>query len=107
MTDSLETLLDQVHAAALTADFTALVRLVPAVEAASAGFDPTRDPLAARRIGAKAQRNAACLDAARRGLRAAGRRLADLRDIGLRLRTYDRNGQAAEILLPVHPTRRF
>jgi hypothetical protein len=107
MNADLESLLEDLHQAALHADFNALAALTPAVGAATEALDARRDPAAARRIAALAQRNATCLDAALRGLRAGRRRLAELRGLELGLRTYDRNGQAAGIVTAPQPARRF
>ena len=107
MTAEIEALLEDMHQATLAADFTTLAALTPAVEAATRSVDPRRDPTGARRIVELAQRNARCLDAALRGLRAGRRRLAEMRAIGLGLRTYGRNGQTEEIPTTTQPARRF
>lgn len=107
MTTDLESLLEDLHQAALHADFDALAALAPAIERATQALDLRGDPAAAKRISALARRNETCLDAALRGLRAGRRRLAELRDIGLGLRIYDRNGQRADIVTTSQPARRF
>lgn len=107
MTDRIESLLEDMHRATLGADFSALASLAPEVEAAALALDPQRDPAAALRIAALARRNASCLDAALRGLRAGRRRLAEMRGISQGLRTYDRHGQPADIVTSSPPPRRF
>lgn len=107
MTARIESLLEDMHRAALSADFAALAALAPEVEAAASALDPQRDPAAVARIAALARRNANCLDAALRGLRAGRRRLAEMRGISQGLRTYDRYGQPADIVTASPPPRRF
>lgn len=105
MTARIESLLEDMHRAVLNADFAALAAIAPEVEASA--LDPQRDPAAAVRIAALARRNANCLDAALRGLRAGRRRLAEMRGISQGLRTYDRYGQPADIVTASPPARRF
>lgn len=107
MTAEIEALLEDMHQATLAADFNTLAALAPAAEAAMQSLDPRQDPAGVQRIAALAQRNAHCLDAALRGLRAGRRRLAEMRAIGLGLRTYGRNGQTEEILTVAQPAHRF
>ena len=107
MTGQIESLLEEMHRATLNADFAALAALAPEVEAAATALDPRRDPEATLRIAALARRNAGCLDAALRGLRAGRRRLAEMRGISQGLRTYDRHGQPADIVTSSPPPRRF
>lgn len=89
----IEELLDRVHAALLAGDLTALAGQLAQLE----GFSPEalREVGAAglARLRAKADRNARCLEAAGRGLRAAQRRLAEIRAAGQGLQTYDGAGQ--------------
>ena len=55
------------------------------------------------RLQRKAEENAQLLDAARRGLRAARRRLEETRRVGAGLQTYDGKGRRADIV-PGGPT---
>jgi hypothetical protein len=88
-----ERLLDRVFAALMAGDLASLPEHVAALEA----WSP--DGLAGLGVGhlgrlrAKAERNASCLEAAGRGLRAAQRRLAEIRTAGQGLQTYDGQGQ--------------
>lgn len=88
-----ERLLDRVHAALMAGDLASLAAHVAALEALPterlAGLGAA--PLG--RLRAKADRNARCLEAAGRGLRAAQRRLAEIRAAGQGLQTYDVQGQ--------------
>ncbi len=52
----------------------------------------------AQRLRSKAARNAACLDAATRGVRAARRRIADVAAAQSGLATYDMRGRRAAVL---------
>jgi hypothetical protein len=94
---ALEALLDAVHAALLAGDLAALSPLAESLEAAAPPAGPPPAATAAR-LRAKAARNARCLEAAGRGLRAAGRRLAESRAAALGVVTYD--GAGRRTLLP-------
>ncbi len=93
----LETLLDDVRQHVKSANFTALAALAPQLEAALAEGGLTRNPAALRRIKQKADENAVLLDAARRGIRAARRRVEEARRVTTGLQTYDVKGRRAEI----------
>jgi hypothetical protein len=99
----LETLLDDAARALLVGDLTALARLTPLIESASAA---PLDPASAHRLQTKAQRNARLLDAAARGVKAARNRLSEISK-GPTLTTYDARGQKAQIApLGLVPARR-
>ncbi len=108
-----EDLLDAIHRALLCADLAALRHLTPALETAIAGLQavaappgtPARRDL--ERLRRKAGRNAACALAAGRGVRAAGRRLAEIRQAAAGLVTYDRAGHRRESPETPGQTRRF
>lgn len=95
----LEDLLDQTHAALITGDLATLTALAPKVEAAADDFP--RDRAAADRLRRKAERNAALLQAAGRGIRAAHARLAEITQ-GPVLTTYDARGRRATVA-PIDP----
>lgn len=91
----LEDLLNQMRLALLRADYAAAAGLVPAVEAALAALPARPDAGFLRRLAALAERNTACLDGARRGLRAARQRVADIQRAASGLNTYDVRGKAS------------
>ncbi len=99
--------LDQMHRAILAADFLALGLLTPQLEAALNGFGPTGNHAGLQAIQRKAERNAACLLAAGRGVRSALRRLAEVQGAGTGLITYDGAGKRADLGATGLLTRRF
>lgn len=99
----LDQVLDDVAARVRAADFQALARLAPQLEAALAALPGSQDPALMQRLKRKAEENAQLLDAARRGLRAARRRLEETRRVGAGLQTYDGTGRRSEIV-PSGPT---
>lgn len=104
MPQLLDDLLDQAHAALLAGDLAALGRIAPEVEAAAAQVP--RDRAAAERLQRKAERNAALLQAATRGLRAAQSRLLQIAE-GPVLTTYDAQGRRATVPSLSPMARRF
>lgn len=99
----LEILLDDMAERVRQADFQALARLTPQLEAAMAVLPAGAAPALMGRLQRKAEENAQLLDAARRGLRAARRRLEETRRVGAGLQTYDGKGRRADIV-PGGPT---
>jgi hypothetical protein len=88
-----ERLLDRVHAALMAGDLASLPVHVTALEALPMDGLAGSGAGSLARLRAKADRNARCLEAAGRGLRAAQRRLAEIRAAGQTLQTYDVQGQ--------------
>lgn len=86
-------LLDEIHAALLRHDYQALPPLGLALEAELDHPSERLDAPAVALIRQRADRNAATLLATSRGIRAALRRLADVRRAGGGLVTYDRTGR--------------
>ena len=92
-------LLDLVHLALLRGNYAKLPALTAALtdEVAAleggAGQRPLLDAIARR-----SRRNEACLLAAQRGIRAAQRRLNDIRTTPGSLVTYDQKGRRAEVV---------
>lgn len=88
-------LLDQVHAAVIAADYAGLENLDKQIQdiIRAVGLSMDHDQL--RRLQEKANRNALCLQAAGRGIRAAKRRLEEVRRAAAGLATYDGNGRRA------------
>ena len=99
----LDTLLEDMARQVRRADFAALALLTPQLEAALAGFGGAIDPATMGRLRRKAEENAQLLDASRRGLRAARRRLEETRRASAGLQTYDGKGRRSEII-PDGPT---
>lgn len=86
-------LLDDIHAALIRHDYPALAPLGRALEAE---LDAPSTPLDARGIELirkRATRNAQVLSATSRGIKAALRRLADVRQVARGMVTYDRSGR--------------
>ena len=100
-------LLDQVYAALLRSDYGGLTELTARLERELQ--QPSEPPTEAwvQVIRHKAERNAACLLAAQRGIRAARRRLSDIRSTTNGLVTYDRSGKRAEVSSSRSLTQRF
>lgn len=90
-------LLDLVYDALLRSDYAALPGMTEQLEAEMDG--PVRSLSAPylEKIESKAARNAVCLLAAQRGVKAARRRLAEIRSTAAGLVTYDRRGRRAEV----------
>jgi hypothetical protein len=90
-------LLDQVYAALLKSDYAALAGLSARLEKEMQTPSEKLTEARLRIITRKAERNAACLLAAQRGIKAARRRLSEIRSSGAGLVTYDRSGRRAEV----------
>lgn len=94
---SLSALLDAVHAALRRGDFSTLPALTRDVETFAAESLP-RDPAALAALRRKLQRNDACLQASARGLRAARRRLGEIKAARAGLQTYTQSGARQQIV---------
>ncbi|MEO8240665.1 MAG: hypothetical protein ABI832_00060 [bacterium] len=90
-------LLDQVYVALLQSNYGDLGDLADRLERELQAPSGPMTEVALRIIQRKAERNAACLLAAQRGIKAARRRLADIRQTASGLVTYDRSGRRAEV----------
>ncbi len=99
--------LDQVYAAMLRSDYGALAALTDELERALQRQANPPSEAEAQTIRRKAERNAAVLLAAQRGIKAARRRLADVRASSASLVTYDRSGRRAEVIETRNLTQRF
>ena len=103
----LHSLLEQVDEAVSRADLAGLADLATSLQTAIGSFDPASDPGLLRKLSERARRVTARLDAARRGVQSARRRLQDIRAAS-ELRTYDRSGQTQSLTAGPLPTaRRF
>ena len=100
-------LLDQIHSAILVANFDLLEQLTPALETSMMAIPSMTQTSLLAAIKAKAERNAACLMAAGRGVRAAQRRVAEIRDAAAGFSTYDTRGKRAQHALPSSFARRY
>jgi hypothetical protein len=98
--------LDDVHAAIRRGDLSQLARLTARMEAAEDGLRHA-SPGELAQIRARAERNMRTLTAARRGLRAARRRIAEVLAAARGLVTYDRQGQRVEETDARNLARRF
>ncbi|GLS85178.1 hypothetical protein GCM10010873_01510 [Cypionkella aquatica] len=92
----IEGLLDAIHAAILSADYTELARLSPELDAALGRLAQPSDSALILRLQRKAERNAICATAAAKGVRAAIRRLNEVRQSLNGLVTYGEDGQRVE-----------
>jgi hypothetical protein len=97
--ERLEALMDRLRDAVLQADFATVSALGPKLEAALGQITGPLDAGALGRLKSKALRNAACLEAAKRGIRAALRRCEEVRSAGRGVQTYNGRGQKADIAL--------
>lgn len=102
-----ESLMDQMHAALISADFMKLEEISPALEAALEDLPQTNDQALIARLHKKAMRNAATAQAAGRGVRAAIRRLSDVRQNAAGLVTYTEKGKRAAYESQGELSRRF
>ena len=100
----IESLLDDTRRAILAGELAALPALGADLAAAIETLPPT-DAASAQAIRAKAERNLACLDAASHGVRAARRRLAEIRQATAgTVVVYDDQGRRSETQ-PERPAR--
>jgi len=94
--DRLSAELDRLYQTLRSGKLEGLAAATQALEVELARLDPM-DAAGLDLLQQKAQRNAACLDAAARGVRAARRRLAEIRTIESGLGTYDDKGRRDEL----------
>lgn len=92
----IETLLDLAHQAVMTAQYATLAGIGPQLEQAMARLGPQQDAAMLDRLHRKAARNAEGLLAAGRGVRAAVRRIEEVRRTASGLVTYDGKGRRAQ-----------
>ena len=93
-------LLDDIHQTLLAHHYDRLPALSLALEQALGQADGL-DAATLQLIQTKAQRNAATLTAVQRGMRAALRRVAEIRSVSTGLVTYTKAGQRQDILTSV------
>jgi hypothetical protein len=103
----IETLMDQMHLAIQTADFAALGGLSSALEEALTALPEGLDAPSLQRLRHKAERNANGAQAASRGVRAALRRLDEVKQNANGLVTYDDKGQRTTQAFGGGLSRRF
>ena len=92
-------LLDAVYLALQNLDFAQLEGLGSSLLREIERPDTPFDEAGLQLIRRRAERNARCLQAAQRGIKAAQRRLADIHRAAGGLVTYDRSGKRAEVTL--------
>ena len=90
-------LLDQVYEALLQSDYAALPAMTAQLEQELRHPSSTLTEAQLKVVRRKAERNGACLMSARQGVKAARRRLAEIRSTAAGLVTYDRSGRRAEL----------
>lgn len=105
--NTLESLLDDVKTAVRLADFAQLAQLGPQLEVALDHLADTVPRQVLQRLKFKAEENAALLEAARRGTRAARRRVDEVRRAAQGLQTYDNRGKRADFATTPSPAGRF
>lgn len=89
-------LLDEVHAALMRKDYSVLADLGAALGRELDQPGEKLDAAALAIIKRKADRNAATLLAIQRGIRAALRRIAEIKSVSNGMSTYDRSGRKYE-----------
>ena len=90
-------LLDQVYDALIEGAYAALPGMAEQLEHELQTASLTLTEAQLQVIRRKAERNGACLLSAQRGVRAARRRLAEIKSTATGLVTYDRAGRRAEV----------
>ncbi|MDT8857998.1 hypothetical protein RNZ50_23790 [Paracoccaceae bacterium Fryx2] len=107
MGTTLERHLDAMHAAVLAGDLATLTPLGAEVEALVEQIGGIADDALIQRLRQKAGRNAACLLAALNGLRAARRRIGEVKAVRAGMATYDGQGRRISVAADgAHLTRR-
>lgn len=96
MTDRMCELLDAVHVALRQADFGVLGGLTEAIALCVPDLEKSGDHMGMLRVQRMAKRNAICLMATQRGLRAARRRVDEIRLVRSGLVTYDTTGRRTQ-----------
>jgi len=105
--DPMADLLDRVHAALTSADYAVLDGLTGRMAAELTRLETGGDAAVLALLQHKASRNAGCLMAAQRGLRAAQRRVAEIARARSGLVTYGPGGPGAELHHSSLLTKRF
>ena len=100
-------LLDEVQAAVLRRDYGALAGLSRALEAELDHPSAMLNAAGLAVIARKAERNAATLVAVQRGIKAALRRMTEIKSVASGLVTYDRSGRKAAATVATGLTARF
>lgn len=95
--ERLEQVLDRIHAAVVAGDLVQVRGLAGEVDSLLADLPRLQDQGLADRLRAKAARNATCLQAAARGVRAARRRMTEIRAAQDGLATYDGQGKRLDL----------
>lgn len=94
----LEDALNQTYQHLRQGNFGSLTDLIAATEDGMQDIAAISDPVVAARLRDLAVRNAACLQAAAKGVRATRRRMSEVLSASCGLRTYNGRGETAQIL---------
>jgi hypothetical protein len=95
--EALEQALDQTYASLRSGDFSKLPGLIEATETGLASVAGLADVAMIKRLQRLADRNARCLQAAAKGMRAARRRVTEVMAARAGLKTYNGQGQTHRI----------
>lgn len=95
--ERLEQMLDRINAAVVAGNLLQLSEMAGEVDSLISDLPQLQDQKLADRLRAKAARNAACLRAAARGVRAARRRMTEIRAAQDGLATYDGQGKRQDL----------
>ena len=106
MSESVSSLLDEIHAALLAGRFSDLASLTKALEAGTDAGSTTNASMTAA-VKSKALRNEQCLVAALQGLRSAHSRVEEITKATQGLTTYGMNGRLLVLSGKPKPGRRF
>ena len=93
---ALEAILDEMRNCIIIADYSGLTGLTQQLDQAISNIRP-KNAESLQRLKSKAAHNATLLDAARRGITAARRRLEDARRAAQGLQTYDGQGRRCDV----------
>jgi hypothetical protein len=107
MMDRIADLLEATRKAIAHADFAAAAALAPALEQALAALPAQTDATRLAKLKSLAERNALCIAAARKGLRAAHRRMEEVRRAATGVQTYDSGGRLSDVPLAGATAGRF
>lgn len=105
--EHLEYLLEEMNLAIKSAEFAKLDRLLPEVELATQAVQTGVSRTDLQRLQSKAKQNASAAISAGHGVRAALRRIKEIQENAVSLRTYDRHGQRADVTAAGEISRRL
>ena len=103
----IERLLDEIAEHVRQGSLGSLAQMSEKLDLAVADLSTTATKAELERLRAKAEKNLRFLDAARRGIKAAKRRVDDARTVAQGLQTYDVKGKRSDITIRGSTTSRF